>query len=297
MKVEIMKLTSENLQELSTIAISAATKAGEFIANYPRQQISVQSKNAGENLASQVVTEVDIRAQEIILTEVSSTIEKFNLGLLTEESIDSGDRFAKEYFWCIDPLDGTLPFTENRSGYSVSIALVSYSGESLIGVVYDPVNENIYSSIKDCGAYRNGKSWKIEKKNDEIFTLVCDRSFLKQPNLDNVMSIVEKIAEQCGSTYRNQIDHGGAAMNAIWVLENAPAIYFKYPKSVEGGGSLWDYAATASIFSELDCIGTDILGNDLDLNRKDSTFMNHCGVLFSSEKRLVLPELLKQISQ
>jgi len=289
-----MKLTTENLKELSNIALSASVKAGEFIANYPREQITVQSKTGGASLASQVVTEVDLRSQEIILEVLLPTIEQFDLALLTEESVDSGDRFVKDHFWCIDPLDGTLPFTENRAGYSVSIALVSKSGESLIGVVFDPVSGNLYSAIKGCGVTKNGKPWHHPQKQDS-FALVCDRSFLKQKDLETVLGKVTKLAHTAGSETVDRIDYGGATMNAIWVLENAPAVYFKYSKETEGGGSLWDYAATACIFDELDCIALDSFGEILDLNRKVSTFMNHRGILFSSERNSFLPELLTLI--
>jgi len=72
-------------------------------------------------------------------------------------------------------------------------------------------------------------------------------------------------------------------MNAIWVLENAPACYFKFPKPENGGGSLWDFAATACIFREVGAIASDIYGAPLDLNRPDSTFMNHRGILFTAD--------------
>ena len=49
----------------------------------------------------------------------------YDLALLTEESEDDRSCFEKDYFWCIDPLDGTLPFTRNEAGYSVSIGLVA----------------------------------------------------------------------------------------------------------------------------------------------------------------------------
>ena len=54
--------------------------------------------------------------------------QKYDFGILTEETPDNGSRLVKDYFWCVDPLDGTLPFTEGTPGYSVSIALVSKSG-------------------------------------------------------------------------------------------------------------------------------------------------------------------------
>ena len=75
-------------------------------------------------------------------------------------------------------------------------------------------------------------------------------------------------------------------MNALWVLEQAPACYFKFPKPQAGGGSLWDYAATACIYAELGAWCSDFAGLDLDLNRADSTFMNHRGVLVASDRAL-----------
>ncbi|MDH3346300.1 MAG: hypothetical protein OEL75_03870, partial [Kiritimatiellaceae bacterium] len=83
---------------------------------------------------------------------------------------------------------------------------------------------------------------------------------------------------------------GGGVMNALWVLENTPACYFKFPREKESGGCLWDFAASACIFNETDAIATDIHGKPLDLNRPDSCYMNHRGILFSTD-----PELAEQI--
>ena len=71
-------------------------------------------------------------------------------------------------------------------------------------------------------------------------------------------------------------------MNALWCLENPPAKYFKRPKTKKGGGSLWDFAATSLILNEAGAIATDYYGAPLELNRKDSTYLNHKGILFAS---------------
>ena len=75
-------------------------------------------------------------------------------------------------------------------------------------------------------------------------------------------------------------------MNALHVLENSPACYFKFPKPEEGGGSVWDFAATAAIFNECGAAASDFHGEALELNRADSTFMNHRGVLFAPDAAL-----------
>lgn len=77
---------------------------------------------------------------------------------MTEESPDNRERLKKDFFWCIDPLDGTLPFIESTSGYAVSIALVAHDGTPYIGVIYDPVEQVLYHAVKGCGVLRNGKS-------------------------------------------------------------------------------------------------------------------------------------------
>ncbi len=55
----------------------------------------------------------------------------------------------------------------------------------------------------------------------------------------------------------------------------------------EGGGSLWDYAATACLFEEMGSFARDSFGEILDLNSRDSLFMNRKGVLFASHKEII----------
>ena len=207
------------------------------------------------------------------------------MGLLTEESVDDLTRLKKDYFWCVDPLDGTLPFIESTPGYAVSIALVSRSGIPQIGVIYDPVEQNLYYAIKGGGAFKNGEPFVIANDSD-ILTVIFDRSFLQSDLYDKSITILDEIKIKMGCKQLNIIKHGGAVMNAIWVLQNAPACYFKLPKIKLGGGSLWDFAATACIFRELTGSVSDINGANLDLNREDSTFMNHRGVLYTSNNEL-----------
>jgi len=76
-------------------------------------------------------------------------------------------------------------------------------------------------------------------------------------------------------------------MNGCWVLENHPACYFKFPKPQQGGGSLWDFAATTCLFKELGAIATDFDGLPLNLNNAETTFMNQRGVLFTTVQTLV----------
>lgn len=280
-----MKLSASDLFLLSKYAMSAARQAGEIISKHTHRPVTVKTKTGGSSLASQVVTEVDHLCQDIILQTLNPTCETFDLALLTEESPDDLKRLEKDFFWCIDPLDGTLPFVESTPGYAVSIALVSRDGTPHIGVIYDPVELTAYHAVKGLGAFRNGKPWKLKPfsaSTEQSFTFISDRSFEQHSLFSDVLVELKNMATEMGYKGFSTILHGGAAMNACWVLEKAPACYFKFPKPEDGGGSLWDYAATACLFLEAGAVASDIYGKPLDLNRPDSTFMNHRGVLFTN---------------
>ncbi|MCW8962212.1 MAG: inositol monophosphatase, partial [Gammaproteobacteria bacterium] len=154
-----MKLSTDDLLSIQKIAITAATEAGRIIADHAGKRVNVQHKSGGDSLAAQVVTEVDLLSQETILKHLRPTCEQYELALLTEESSDDGSRLEKDHFWCIDPLDGTLSFIESTPGYAVSIALVSRAGTPLIGVVFDPLTNTLYSAVQGQGAMRNGQPW------------------------------------------------------------------------------------------------------------------------------------------
>ena len=286
-----MPFSADDLLSLSECAINAALDAGRLIASRSGESISVQQKEGGVSLASQVVTEVDLASESAIVKRLSPSCEQYDIALLTEEVVDDLGRLESDAFWCVDPLDGTLAYIESTPGYSVSIALVSNSGQPLIGVVYDPLTRRLYSSVKGQGAYLNGQPWRLNfdsPVSQKPLTLVCDRNLAEGEGYDRVLEHFESKARRLGLSGVRTLHKGGAVLNACWVLENRPACYFKFPKAEAGGGSLWDFAATACLFNELGAIATDFYGEPLELNRVESTFMNHRGVIFATDPELVV---------
>ena len=285
----MIKLSTDDLLSLHEFAISAATEAGRLIADHANKAVAVQHKSGGDSLASQVVTEVDLLSEAVILKWLQPTCEPYGLALLTEESIDDRARLERDYFWCIDPLDGTLSFIESTPGYSVSIALVSRAGVPVIGVVYDPVTHTLYSAIQGQGVWRNGQPWAPDFNTSmaaKRLSVVCDLSLLKRQNYPQIRQALESFGDRSGFSELKTIESGGAVMSACHVIENQPACYFKRPKPETGGGCLWDFAATAAIFHELGAVVTDFYGEPLELNRADSTYMNHRGVMYASHPEL-----------
>jgi fructose-1,6-bisphosphatase/inositol monophosphatase family enzyme len=270
-----------NLEQLNKIAIKAALAAGKVIQQHMNDQVKVEKKIGGDSYASQVVTAVDIACEKVILSHLLPSCDEFEVGFLSEETEDNGSRFEEDFFWCIDPMDGTLAFINKHPGFSVSIALIAKDGTPHIGVVFDPSTDTLYHAIKGNGAFKNGSPWKIKHRNDHL-TYVTDRKLKDIPGAADIESLLDEQLKKLGLSGVTEMAGAGSVLNGILVLENGPACMIKLPKKENGGGSLWDFAATACMYQELGLPATNFEGGRLDLNRRDGSFMNHEGVFYGN---------------
>ena len=270
-----------DLSQLNNIAIKAALSAGKVIQKYMNDDVKVEKKKGGTSYASQVVTAVDLECEKVILSHLLPTCDEFDLALLSEETEDDGSRFEEDFFWCIDPMDGTLAFINKQPGFSVSIALIARDGTPHIGVVFDPSTNTLYHAIKGNGAFKNGSPWEIKHKNRHL-TYVTDRKLKDTPRAAEIESLLNENVEKLSVNAVKEISGAGSVLNGILVLENGPACMLKLPKKESGGGSIWDFAATACIYQELGLPATNFEGGRLDLNREDGTFMNQEGVFYAN---------------
>ena len=183
-----MLLSPLQLNQLGDIALKAVTLAANYINGVDRSMLTTHFKNSGSSLSAQVVTEVDITCQAIIIKQLQESCDRFDIALLSEENcsdtvIDKHKRLNKDYFWCIDPLDGTLPFIEGRDGYAVSVALVAHSGQAIIGAICLPATNQTYQTKLDpygkTTVYKNAQLIEdIPALSYETLFVYCDQSFL-----------------------------------------------------------------------------------------------------------------------
>lgn len=284
-----MRLTQNDIQFLFKLAVETALRSGEIINSYRDTTFSIHSKNSGRSLAGDVVTEVDTNVQNHIESALEEVCHRYDLGFLGEERGDDQSRLDCDYFWSIDPIDGTLAFCEGREGYSVSIGLVRLDASPIIGVIYDPFNNRLYSAASGEGVFIDHIRMSalpennVGVTNNDYIRCFLDRSYVDDDRYPSILKSLEQYANMNNRKIQI-IAKGGAALNACWILDKTPALYFKLPKKY--GGSFWDYAASAAIFKELGAPASDIYGNVFDLNRLDSTFMNHRGIIYASGQSL-----------
>ena len=128
-------------------------------------------------------------------------------------------------------------------------------------------------------------------KTPKSLTVYADASFKTHEKYESAIRVLENCAQTLGLDGVKLVYGSGAVINACQVLESSHACYVKLPKKEDGGGSIWDYAATACIAREAKTeTGTawvsNVFGQGLELNRRESTFMNHQGVIFASNKQI-----------
>lgn len=133
-------------EEFLSTATLAARKAGEVLEHWA-SRFSVREKSRAN-----LVTEADFASQEVIHNHIQARYPEH--GFLGEEglSLPSPD---SPYRWIIDPLDGTSNYVHRFPYYAVSIAL-EMAGEMLLGVIYDPNRDEMFTAVKGQGARING---------------------------------------------------------------------------------------------------------------------------------------------
>jgi len=137
------------MKKILEIAQFACLKAGAEILKYYKNSYTIKDKGYHNP-----VTDADHAANEAIHLILRNEYPDY--GWLSEETVDSGDRLEKSRVWIVDPLDGTKEFIEGVPNFVVSIGLVE-DGKPILGVLYNPVTEEMMDAVKGEGARYNGK--------------------------------------------------------------------------------------------------------------------------------------------
>jgi myo-inositol-1(or 4)-monophosphatase len=137
--------------------IEVSKIAGEIIRQGFGKNFSIELKGSLTNL----VTEIDKKSEAAIIGFIKKEFPGH--AVLAEES--GSHKTDSEYLWVIDPLDGTTNFAHGLPIFSVSIGIMK-KGETICGVVYDVMNDAVFSAEKGSGAFSNGKRLAVSLNDD-----------------------------------------------------------------------------------------------------------------------------------
>ncbi|MGR3176485.1 MAG: 3'(2'),5'-bisphosphate nucleotidase CysQ [Candidatus Anammoxibacter sp.] len=234
----------ENINIFEVLKI--ALKAGEEILQVYGKDFSVEYKADNSPL-----TLADRQSNEVItggLTKIYPEIP-----LLSEESkeVPYEERKSWEYFWLIDPLDGTKEFVKKNGEFTVNIALV-FNGKPLLGVIYVPVKDTLYFGLEGFGSYKLMNSKKLDNCNN-VEDVIAASQKLPISELDKPFTIVGSRSHMSDATRefieRKEAEYGnvdimsiGSSLKLCMVAEGKADIYPRFGPTME-----WDTAAGQAI--------------------------------------------------
>ncbi len=227
---------------LLAIASDAAKAAGSLLRDFTRTELRIEHKNP-----INLVTDADHAAEQCIIDHIRARVPGHRI--LAEER-GAVDQPASSYQWVIDPLDGTTNFAHGYPVYSISIG-VEYEGRGLLGVVYDPTRDELFSAESGRGAFLNGTPISVSRTEQlDQALLVTGFAYDIRDTLNNNLDHFGRFALRAQGLRRT----GSAALDLCYVAAG------RFDGFWEVKLNPWDMAAGVVILREAGGTVTDFRG-------------------------------------
>ncbi|HSH00689.1 MAG TPA: inositol monophosphatase family protein [candidate division Zixibacteria bacterium] len=248
-------VSAAELKRLRVFTENLAREAGAALASMYVRPRAVTKKGLID-----LVTSADLKSERLIINRIQSNFPEHDI--LSEERgrIDRDSPFR----WVIDPLDGTVNFAHGYPQFCVSLGL-QYDGESVVGVVCDPLRAELFSAVRGGGARLNGRRIQVTQAPTMVDAL-CGTGFpydthtSRRNNLANfgrVMKAAQDI-RRGGSAALDLCYLACGRLDAYWELKLSP----------------WDTAAGALIAREAGALVTDFSGAPHHIDKKEIAAAN-----------------------
>lgn len=205
-----------------------------------------------------LVTEYDRKIEDLIIGQLKTKFPDHKF--IGEESIGKElPELTNDPTWIIDPIDGTTNFVHAFPHTCIVIGL-AIKKEMVIGIVYNPILEQLFTARKGRGAFLNDKPIKVSKVQDLSKALVCMESgfikidYMREKTIERLRTIVQEV--------QGIRTLGVAALSLCYIAMGIVDAYY-----IEGPGiSTWDIAAASLIISEAGGIVVDrVTGEKIDI--------------------------------
>ncbi len=233
-----------------TVAEQAAREAGEILrGNLGKvKKIEFKAKNS-------LVTEVDKLSEVTIINCIKSSFPSHNI-FAEESGRHKGD---SDYLWIIDPIDGTTNYAHSYPFFSISIAL-EIKGELKIGLIYDPVKDEMFTAESGQGAFLNGKRIHVSSSADLEHSHMCtgfmhENEWMVEENIKHFGNFIRRA--------RAVRRDGSAALDLCYLACG------RFDGFWELGLNPWDTAAGVLIVLEAGGKITDFMGGSYTIYTKE----------------------------
>ena len=245
------------MHPLLTIATRAAHAAGEVLL---RAWGRVDLRTAEEKSANDFVSAVDRNAEAVIIETIRQNCPTH--AFLAEENSHSGNT-ESDHLWIIDPLDGTTNYLHEMPQFAVSIAL-SVRGELELGVIYDPLREELFSASRGDGAFCNNHRIRVSQHRQLHGALLATGIPFGERAQTELETCLQRL-RLCMPHIAGIRRAGSAALDLAWVASGRLDGFW------EEGLKTWDIAAGAVLVQQAGGIISDMRG--------EGRYLEHGGIL------------------
>ena len=243
-----------NYKEEIRIAVELARAAGAVLLEHYHSPFLVdQQINALEEMEE--VTAADREANELIVSRLRRELP--DDGILAEESSDTEHRLDKDRVWLIDPMDGTKNFIARDGDFAVQIG-VAVNGESVAGVVYQPVRDVLYRAARGNGSWietadKPAQRMSVSNRTEPSEMVLASSRSHRGPRMDRVVSAFG---------FKEETRRGSVGVKMGLIAEQRADLYFHLSPSTKQ----WDTCGPEIILVEAGGKVTDLFGQPLRYN-------------------------------
>lgn len=221
---------------------------GEIVKEaFEQRENKLSGLEIKENNSSNLVTETDKKVERILNEKLKELFPNYLFvgEETTGESKTNKINLTDKPTWVIDPIDGTTNFVHGFPYICISVALV-VNKEPVIGVIYNPILNNMYYGQKGKGSFLNGKSLPLYKNNPlnslSQSSIMTEYGYHRDPEtVDKILKTIRNIVLSPAQAVRSM---GSAALNMCHVATGNIDCYY------EIGIHAWDIAAASLIVKE-----------------------------------------------
>ncbi len=243
-KGRYMGLEQKDLSRMLETAVVAARLAGQRAME---ESSYIKTTVKGPD---QLVTQADVMCQKIIIDRIKEAYP--DDGFIAEEGPDGKmfkqpPRGGRQIWWAIDPIDGTTNFSKGMLLFTVAVAAI-YEGRPVVGVIYDPATDSMYTALKDEEARLNNRRITVSEDDFNNFSSIGTDSYFN----GGVPEWLIKMMKVARSRTL-----GSSCLQLVYLAKGSLiGAVFVRPK-------IWDVAAGVVIAESAGAIVSDWKGNKL----------------------------------
>jgi len=251
------------LDQVLNVAMDASKKAGEIIIGNAGGAEVTQCKANSRDL----LTLIDPLCEKTIKETVLESFPSHDF--LGEEDVAPGKEASaaalesklssssENWLWIVDPIDGTTNFANGLPLSMPSIA-AAYQGEVMVGVIFDPHRNEMFTAVRGRGAYMNGERIHVGEQEKIGDAIIAMGSPPAEESMEMSLRGVKALMPKCRSIRML----GSAALMLAWVANGRLTSYWEYDLSC------WDISAGALLIQEAGGRFTDLDGVDFTLRTR-----------------------------